>query len=185
MEDGNSPSKRSTAAHVLADIVAHRSLIREHIEYLVMELRIRGERHDRTKLSPEEFAGFSELGEKEHAVDSPEYRDRLTADCIQTHWRRNSHHPEYHHEVGDMGWLDIIEMVIDWKVAAESAGSSLQASADRLISKHAFRTPQEWLIRQVIAWLNAQGDHPMSHHRGGDRGTETAAPTKRPDEQRS
>ena len=110
----------------------HRSFVVDGLEQVSDELRRRGRVHDRSKYQFDEFEGFSQINAtaREHPYGSKEYEESLNSakgpdGCITKHFARNSHHPEYfidhpeHYDgIEEMGWLDLIEMVIDWHSAA-------------------------------------------------------------------
>ena len=121
---------------------------------------MRGLRHDSSKLGPEEFEGFCEINRiaREHSIGTPKYEAALRdAPCIHAHFANNSHHPEYHDSIEEMGWLDIIEMVMDWKAAVDTYGTnSLRGSLDYQRERHGFTDEQWWLILQTVDWLEPE-----------------------------
>jgi len=148
------------ATTVLATLIRHRGYINASLEALACELRARGHLHDQSKLEPNELEGFIEINRvaREHGPGTPEYEAVLRdADCIVEHFSKNSHHPEHHAATSDMGWLDIIEMVLDWKAAADTYGQrTLRGSLDYQRKRHDFSDSQWWLIMQVVDWVEPQ-----------------------------
>ncbi len=119
--------------------------------------------HDISKLYLDEFDGFVEADSNKTwaAYGTPEYIKQIKENKgIQLHWERNTHHPEYwqiepttgcHLADGHlhMPFLDILEMVIDWKSAAETYGTDFQESINYSIERFKFNEKQEWLIRLI------------------------------------
>ena len=146
----------------LLKIMRHRESLADSMIEIADHLRQRARVHDRCKLKPDQFIGFARIdqAEREHGYGSREFSRALRADseAIRTHVAESSHHPEHHAIVADMGWLDIIEMVCDWKAAADtydrglSLRDGLQAQFDRLD----FTPAQQWLIRQVVDHIDPQ-----------------------------
>ena len=146
------------ATIVLAALIRHKNNIKANLGSLSAELLKRAELHDQSKLSPDELPGFIEIHNiaREHPIGSKEYEAAMrSATCIQEHFSNNSHHPEYHNCVSDMGLLDIIEMVLDWKAAADTYGmKTLRESLDYQLSRHGFTDEQWWLINQIVRWVD-------------------------------
>jgi len=117
--------------------------------------------HDQSKLGVDEFSGFVEIHHvaRENPIGSPDYEAAMrTAPCIAHHFAENSHHPEHHGKTERMGWLDIIEMVLDWKAASDVYGNTtLRDGLEYQFSRHGFTGEQRWLILQVVEWV--EGGH--------------------------
>lgn len=161
--------------HVLRTIIAHRDHVRSGLQSLTHELEKRALRHDLSKLSPEEFPAFARINRaaREHPYGSAEYRAGLGAErsAVALHYSRNSHHPEAHEvehwaqnqgfwKAEMMGFLDLIEMVIDWRAAWRTYGTqgTWRENVDRQRERYAewFSESQWWLIGQVARWLAEQ-----------------------------
>lgn len=146
-------------------ITRHRENLADLLEELANELRHRARRHDRSKLTLELFEGFAEINRvaRELPFGSPEYTASLKkanreGGCVARHFATESHHPEYH-QPGQMGFLDIIEMVLDWQAASLTYGQnsfedSLPIQRERFADT--FTSEQWWLIEQVASWLANQ-----------------------------
>lgn len=163
---------------VLRVITAHREYLRLGLQAIAQNLERRGTAHDLSKLMADEFEAFARINRaaREHPYGSPEYRAGLKAEAetVALHYKRNTHHPE-HHEVESwaqdqgffkaemMGFLDIIEMVCDWRSAYRTYGSqgtweeNMEKQRERY--KEWFSPGQWWLINQVAAhvgeWIGA------------------------------
>jgi hypothetical protein len=77
--------------------------------------------HDLSKYNPKEcFALYSQCKLKDLKFGSDEYVKNLNCvkSCLDHHYKRNRHHPEYHYGgYNAMSGLDRIEMIIDWIAA--------------------------------------------------------------------
>ena len=81
----------------------------------------------------------------------------LTEAGWDKHCERNSHHPEYHQVNDNMSFLDIIEMVCDWKGANltyNTSNQSFREAAEVCIERYDFNSAHRWLIRQLIDLLD-------------------------------
>lgn len=152
---------------LLRTIAAHRDYVRRGMLLLTQEIEMRALVHDISKLSADEFAGFSRINRaaREHPYGSDEYRAGLKAEkpTIALHYSRNTHHPEhwtpdaFQGDASLMGFLDLIEMVIDWRSAYLTYGSqgTWEENMGRQFDRYGlqFSSAQWWLINQVSAWL--------------------------------
>jgi hypothetical protein len=161
------------AVQLLRTVAQHRDLVRVGLDDIARDLQRRSLVHDLSKLSADEFGGFSRINRaaREHPYGSDEYRAGLRQEkpTIELHYSRNSHHPEFHElphwsephyfKAELMGFLDIIEMVCDWRGAYIGYGSqgtweeNIERQHERY--KEWFSAGQWWLIDQVAAWLVA------------------------------
>lgn len=145
----------------LATITRHRDMVRLNMQRLSQEIERRALTHDMTKLSPDELGGFVRINRaaREHPYGSDEYtasmeREKGEDGCITLHYARNSHHPEHHAKPLDMGFLDIIEMVLDWKAASDTYGKmTLRGSLPHHRERFLFTSEQWWLIESVVDWI--------------------------------
>ena len=150
---------------LLLTVLRHVGFVQDGLEDLAGEFRRRARVHDRSKLQADEWDGFVQINRaaREFPPNSPEYRDSLKSQtgpdgCITKHYSRNSHHPEYHDSVEQMGFLDIVEMVIDWNAAAKTYGTmTLRESLPHHRDRFGFTDAQWWLIEQVVEWLEQSG----------------------------
>jgi len=104
----------------LAKIMRHRAMLKVAVGNLIQELQTRCELHDLSKLRGDEFGGICALDEAtistKYGSDEQRAAMKEHGAVIDLHYSRNEHHPE-HHAPGEMGWLDIVEMVCDWWAA--------------------------------------------------------------------
>ena len=110
------------------DILEHRTKVAVLIYKLVDELKKRAIHHDESKLSDPVEKEIFDLWTPElrkAPFGSEEYKVCLEAmgEGLQRHYRANSHHPEHWtNGIRGMSLIDILEMVCDWKAAAERSG---------------------------------------------------------------
>ena len=119
--------------------------------------------HDVSKLNDDEFEAVIHYQRLDGlAYGSEEYKAKMdeirphTEKGWQLHTQRNSHHPEHHENTADMGFLDIIEMVCDWKGANatyNTSGQTFREGAEMCIQRNNFTAEQKWLIYQLIDFL--------------------------------
>lgn len=153
-------------------IIRHRDFVRKNIHALVSELEQRAIVHDVSKFEEDEFNGFVEADEmalyKEYG--SSDYHKKLKENKgIKLHLSRNSHHPEYYEYepamdmfvgqdneavkgaagINRMSFLDIVEMVIDWKSASETYGNDFKASIDYSLKRFYADERTSWLIHLI------------------------------------
>lgn len=150
-------------AKLAATMQRHRMFVVDGLERLADELRRRGRVHDESKYRLDEIVGFAEINRvaRQHPYGSDEYRQSLKSQkgpggCIANHFARNSHHPEHHDNIEDMGFLDIIEMVMDWNSASQTYSGStgnLRKSIEVQRERFKFTKAQWWFIDQIVDWL--------------------------------
>jgi len=162
---------------LLRSYLLHCRYVRRGINRVALALNERADCHDDSKLLADEFAGFSRINKaaREHPYGSPEYRAGLKQEkpTIDLHYSRNSHHPEFHGDpvegacaIGlktpyeSMTWLDLIEMVCDWRGAYLAYGSqgtweeNIQRQKERYGPfEQWFTKEQWWLIEQVAVFV--------------------------------
>jgi hypothetical protein len=114
---------------------AHIDRVRELLKRIVVELEVRADVHDASKLQEPEKSAFDQVvGRlKEVTYGSPEYKATLKdvlGAALHHHDTHNSHHPEHRaNGVDGMSLLDLVEMFCDWKAAGERhLGGSLERS---------------------------------------------------------
>lgn len=107
----------------ICDTLLHVTEVSENLEIIAGKLRQRGFAHDRTKFQQLEFDGFVSTREKFKKANygSPEYQEciELTKPAVEHHYSKNRHHTAFHKNgINDMTFIDIIEMIADWRAAA-------------------------------------------------------------------
>ena len=147
-------------------IIRHRDFVRKNFHDLISKLEARAIIHDVSKFQEDEFDGFVEADEmslyKEYG--SSDYHKKLKENKgIALHLSRNSHHPEFYEDgatgftgirgINLMSFLDIVEMVIDWKSASETYGTDFIKSIDYSIERFGAEPKIEWLIREIAKEL--------------------------------
>jgi len=138
----------------LITFIRHIALVRKSLGKLARRLQERAQVHDLSKFQEDEFGGFVEINKiaRQYPYGSPEYKESIKDNqAVSLHYSRNSHHPEHHPgEINDMGLLDLIEMVADWKAASETYGqTSFEQSIDKSIERFKPNVSQEYVIRMI------------------------------------
>lgn len=177
------PIEPVDGVQLLRSYLLHCRYVRRWLQRVAHGLLERAESHDDSKLFADEFAGFSRINKaaREHPYGSPEYRAGLKTEkpTIDLHYSRNRHHPEYAALQGDaaeierglpddatywearqaaeMNFLDLIEMVCDWRGAYLGYGSQGTWEASMALQheryEDRFAAEQWWLIDQLAAFV--------------------------------
>ncbi len=146
----------------LLKMLKHKAIVTKNFRNFIAKLEEREAMHDVSKFNQDEFDGFAELDSDEvfKLYGTDEYK-KLIADNIgiKLHYQRNRHHPEYHKDgsegvtgfnlMSKMSFLDILEMVIDWKSASETYGTSFKESVQYSIKRFECDSYQKWLIELI------------------------------------
>lgn len=136
----------------------HIASVQELMGNIVDNLRRRAFVHDASKFEEDEFKGYMRFEQMPEGLEygSDEYKTAMQAvmennNCFDLHSKRNTHHPEYHENVQEMPFLDLIEMVCDWGGAHVAYGNTGEwhDSVEKNIERYDFSDEQKWLIRQV------------------------------------
>lgn len=169
---------------LLRTYLLHCRYVRRGMKRIEQALADRADKHDDSKLFADEFGGFSRINSaaRQFPYGSEEYRAGLRQEqpTIDLHYSRNSHHPEHGKILGEMAekerglpddatywaahksmtWLDIIEMVCDWRGAYLGYGSqgtwadNIQRQHERYATR--FTEPEWWFIDAVAEFVGEQ-----------------------------
>lgn len=109
------------------DVLQHKYVVAWYLSGIANILQVRALLHDNSKLiSPEKECFDKWTPElKEHTFGSDYYKQALSemGEGLKHHYAKNSHHTEhFHNGIDGMNLLDVIEMVCDWKAAANAKG---------------------------------------------------------------
>lgn len=101
----------------------HKQSVKAGIQRIIIMLSQRGDRHDNSKFSIDEFDGFYNINSKMSNMKfgSPEYISSLSEikETLDIHYKNNSHHPQhFENGISGMDLIDLIEMIVDWKSAS-------------------------------------------------------------------
>ena len=96
--------------------------VAKFMNLVVIQLLIRAQEHDGSKLETPELELFTKVTDQLAGCTygSPEYKAFLKElePALEHHYSRNRHHPEHYKDgVNDMNLIDLIEMLVDWKSA--------------------------------------------------------------------
>jgi hypothetical protein len=126
----------------LKDTLEHIRTVSNKINKVVMELLVRAQNHDSSKLRSPEKEIFDEYTPKlkDSIYGSKEYKNFLKEMkvALDHHYDFNNHHPEHYQEgIDGMDLIDLIEMICDWKASTERhADGNIEKSI--LINKERF-----------------------------------------------
>ena len=120
------------------DTMAHKQKVLDYATDFCGELLERAKHHDDSKLESPEKEKFDLVGTKSHlsksVYGSEEYKKSLEmlGDALKHHYEANSHHPQHYPDgIDGMDLLDLVEMYVDWKAAAErNKGGDLSKSIE-------------------------------------------------------
>lgn len=106
------------------DTLKHITRVRHYIDLVQTELWLRATTHDQSKLYPPEKRLFDLYTPKLKYVTfgSVRYREYLIelTKALDHHYSHNRHHPQFFSNgIMGMNLVDLIEMICDWKAAAE------------------------------------------------------------------
>lgn len=139
----------------------HIDKIREMLRLFAMELVMRGETHDRSKLQPAESKVFAEFTPKlkGSTYGSDEYKGFLRdmKPALDHHYAKNRHHPEHHGSSGidGMNLLDVLEMWIDWYCSSmRHANGSMAKSIDINEGRFSMSAQLASIFRNTLRDLN-------------------------------
>ena len=139
---GNNMDERIQA--FLNDTILHKQLVLESGKILstylldngefelAIELLKRCAKHDDSKFDYEEIMSFICIPKENDGMKNPNTEmDDFMKKAISLHWKKNSHHPEYHENIIHMTELDILEMACDSYSRSIQFGTDL-ISLDRM-----------------------------------------------------
>jgi hypothetical protein len=152
---------------------------REHIDRVVRSLHVladcnadirvdlleRTRTHDQSKWAGAEREPYIWItheyrckneGRPHEPQPDPDMKKQIGA-AIQNHYKANSHHPEFHATLHDMGRADLAEMVADWAAMAEEYGNDSPRgwADDNVGSRWKFNDDQVAAIYEFIGQVEA------------------------------
>jgi len=152
----------NTSTEVLTDLLMHRIEVSENLNEIQGELKRRGIVHDKSKFLPIEHDAFVQTRPdfKKANYGTPEYQKCVDAikPSIDHHYANNRHHTAFHEGgFSDMNFIDILEMLADWKAAnRRSPDLNFKDSLPRCYKKYAIPINMQKHIEKTLAdlgWL--------------------------------
>jgi hypothetical protein len=113
------------------DVLKHRYLVKQSLEWISVNLRLRAVKHDLSKLDdPIEKAMYDEWTPqlRVNKFGSDQYKIALDSmgEGISRHYQNNRHHPEHFPDgIDGMSLIDLVEMLCDWVAVCRQNGSEL------------------------------------------------------------
>lgn len=118
------PDSRPARIDSRPETYKHIQRVQQYIGAFVMDMILRGQRHDQSKLSEPELALFDEWTPRLSSMTfgSADYKAAIEhlKPALTHHYANNSHHPEHYPDgIRGMNLMDVAEMFCDWKAASE------------------------------------------------------------------
>jgi len=120
----------------------HKDGVKDYLKFIVNLLASRALTHDNSKNSDEEYKYFK-MANSVNRNQFKTYEEYLnyikpTLDKgLEHHYNVNRHHPEYFDNgIDDMNLIDILEMIVDWKVSIEQNDKELYEEIDYNFNKY-------------------------------------------------
>lgn len=138
------------------DTNKHINTVRVFLAAAIYNFEQRRLEHDASKLLPPEKQVFDEFTPqlRELTYGSDEYKQALTSmgEGLTHHYAVNSHHPEhYENGINGMSLFDLLEMLADWKAAAQRhADGNLKDSLEINIKRFGMSDQLAEIFRNTI-----------------------------------
>ena len=141
-----------TIAECRVETQKHIEKVRKYIRIMTDRLTTRGVNHDAAKLESPEVEIFAEHTDclKDLEYNSPEYKAHLDAMkvALDHHYATYRHHPEhFQNGITDMNLIDLVEMLCDWKAAAERQHNGNLLTS---IEQNAIRFKMSDQLKQIL-----------------------------------
>ena len=141
-----------TIAECRVETQKHIEKVRKYIRIMTDRLTTRGVNHDAAKLESPEVEIFAEHTDclKDLEYNSPEYKAHLDAMkvALDHHYATYRHHPEHFaNGINDMNLIDLVEMLCDWKAAAERQHNGNLLTS---IEQNAIRFKMSDQLKQIL-----------------------------------
>lgn len=116
-----SSTPRQLLAHYVG-VTSHKARVSLNLVKVCAALLRRAWQHDASKFYEPEASMFAkvtpELADVTYGSEEYDRLKKQLAYALQHHYRHNSHHPEHFEGgIGEMGILDVVEMLCDWAAA--------------------------------------------------------------------
>lgn len=148
----------SSEITTLVKILLHISQVSSLLRAFARRLEERADRHDMSKLFPDEFQGFCQLDanrdQQKEEYGSKSYEDGIkNIEAVKLHQSRNPHHPEYWpNGIKDMSFIDIVEMLFDWEAARRARDTEEDINKTWLTRQRRFGLSDEELSFLRTLW---------------------------------
>lgn len=142
----------------LLDTIDHIQKVQLYLQQMIDDLQNRLLVHDRSKLLPPEIDGYAGLSDavKGLKYGTDEYKAAFAPFnvIIKHHYGANDHHPE-HFQAGidDMDFLQIAEMIADWKAASTRNSETLTPSLEASFKRFNISEQLALIIRNTVTVL--------------------------------
>ena len=118
----------------------HKDGIKKYLSFIVNLLASRALTHDNSKNSDEEYLNYI----------------KPTLDKgLKHHYNVNRHHPEYFDNgIDDMTLIDILEMIVDWKISIEQNSKDLYKEIDYNFMKYNVSEQLQKIILNTYKYID-------------------------------
>lgn len=135
------------------DTYAHILVVQGYLLTAIQDLMYRLTQHDTSKLESPEREAYDVVTPRLRSTPygSDEYRATLREmkPAIKHHYELNQHHPEHYEDgIRGMSLLDLVEMLCDWKAAAQRQPDSLSLSRSVEVNQERFGYSDE--LKQIL-----------------------------------
>jgi hypothetical protein len=140
-------------------IQLHIEAVRNYMQACSIALLVRGESHDRSKLSEPELTTYCQIQPllRSTAYGSEEYKSacKQLGPALKHHQASNRHHPEFFEDgIRGMNLIDILEMFCDWQASSERAGSlGVYNSIDICQKRFGFSDELAEILKNTADWI--------------------------------
>lgn len=145
----------------LVKIIQHISKVSHLLREIARELEARADIHDISKFDLDEFIGFCEMNNaRKYEYGSKEYEEAIhNNSAAQIHVASNRHHLEYWPGgLGDMSFVDVLEMLCDWEVARQMRDSETDINKTWKTRQQRFDLSDHEIEFLRTIWEKLQGD---------------------------
>ena len=142
------------------ETIKHIRLVREYLMQVIIDITLRANLHDDTKLYEPESELFKKYTPllRESTYLSKDYKKFLKdlKPALDHHYMCNRHHPE-HFENGiiDMNLIDLLEMLIDWIAAVKRHNDGdIHSSIEKNMGRFKYSEELKKVFLNTVTYIN-------------------------------
>lgn len=139
-------------------IIIHKFWVFVYLLKVCFILLRRGMVHDLSKFGKDEFSILVEnihfFRTIPYATNDYEKYIKTIYSATEHHYGKNSHHPQHYGNIEEMGFLDLVEMLCDWKAATrkcrhDNIEKSMEYNKNKFHFSDAFNVKLQQLAREM------------------------------------
>lgn len=139
----------------------HIELVRKYLRLVIIELLIRADEHDKSKLETPELEIFTKYTPKlsKYEYGSAEYKKNLKRmkPALKHHYANNPHHPEFHGGIKEMSLVDLLEMMCDWMAAVKRHDTgNIRESIEKNQKRFGYSNELKSILYNTIKFIEAK-----------------------------